>query len=77
MKELILICLSKCPHDLGMRQSTLTHELSRRLRDIPGEGDVASSLLDLEQTELVKRTKDLVTGDTIWIATEKGRNAIK
>ena len=76
MKELILLCLGRCPKDLGLSERVLRAELAPRLRDFPGDGDLADALLHLERGGLVTSTRSVVSGDRIWLITQGGREAL-
>lgn len=76
MKDLILLYLARCPKDLGLTERVLKAELSVRMRDFPGDGDLSAALLELERAGLVSQTRNVITGDRIWIITEAGRTAL-
>ncbi len=76
MRSIILSRLANCPRDLGMRQSTLAHEVSLDLGRDPGDGEMTDALNKLKADGLVSTARDEITGDAIFIATDKARRAL-
>jgi hypothetical protein len=58
-----------------MRQSTLAHEVSLDLGRDPGDGEMTAALNRLKTDGLVTTETDIVTGDPIFIASDKARQA--
>lgn len=76
MKAVILQYLANLPKDMGMTERVLRVELTPRLRDMPGEGDLQFALQEMKRDEWVSTTKNLITQDTLWLITEKGREIL-
>lgn len=77
MKELILLYLSRMPGRLALPERVLRCELAPRLRDIPGEGDLAFALSEMERDGYIARETNKITGDRLWRITDEGEEALR
>ena len=77
MKELILLYLSRLPKDMAMPERVLRVELTPRLRDIPGEGDLAFALQEMANAGWIVKRRNPISGDAMWAITESGREALE
>jgi DNA-binding PadR family transcriptional regulator len=76
MRKIILHSLASCPIDMGMRKPALANEIAMDTGNKPGDGELNFALDELKRAGLVETTEDCITGDTIYIATEKARKAL-
>jgi hypothetical protein len=77
MRKLILEILARCPTGLGLHKAAIITELTRTMERVAGGGDVAAELAALIERRFVEAVADEITGDTIFIATAKGRAALR
>ena len=76
MRKLILEILARCPHGLGLHKAAIMTELVRVTERLVGGGDVASELAELQSRGLIQAVADEINGDTIYLATAQGREAL-
>jgi len=58
---------------MGMRKPALANEIAMDTGNKPGDGELNYALDELKRVGFVSTTEDCITGDTIYIATEKAR----
>ena len=61
---------------MGMSERVLRVELTPRLRDIPGEGDLQFALQEMRKAGWIESTTHVFSGDRLWLITPAGREAL-